>query len=51
MLDKIKFWLITKKKCHSCCLTCPYYNDCRTDLIGEKVVKEIVSEKDVEKIS
>ena len=35
MWERIKFWLTGSKRCSGCCLSCPYYQECKRDVYFE----------------
>ena len=35
MFRRLKFWMMRKKTCRCCCLTCKYYAECRRELLED----------------
>ncbi len=40
MLERLKYWVKGHKDCSSCCLGCPYYEQCREDNDAEMSDRE-----------
>lgn len=40
MWERIKFWLSGSKDCAGCCIGCSFFEDCRSEVIYERDVKE-----------
>ena len=36
-LERLRHWLTKSKGCRCCCITCPYYIDCKEDWEGYKM--------------
>ena len=41
IMRRFRYWMMPKKDCNSCCLSCPYYKEC----VGDYVRIRIISNK------
>ena len=31
IMNRFRYWILPKKDCNSCCLSCPFYDECKGD--------------------
>ena len=46
MWERLKFWFMGYKDCEGCCLGCSFFEECKSEVIYERDVKEAY-ERDV----
>jgi len=46
MWERLKFWFMGYKDCEGCCLGCSFFDECRSEVVYERDVREAY-ERDV----
>ena len=46
MWERLKFWFMGYKDCEGCCLGCSFFEECKSEVVYERDVKE-ACERDV----
>ena len=40
MWERFKFWMSGQKDCNGCCLGCSFFEDCKSNVVYERDLKE-----------